>query len=303
MVLVDEVDSGLPASRQAYIDETITPTLSRGLVALCRARPDHPVQWLAEWLQQNKPTPTAMPKAVELKCLVLYASDTPDKADFVGMLKPSVIALEYDVETTTCANLIALIFTAVSVNGGRFASVGVAHHSVDPASGDVWAMSKAVRVKHAASIGEDVSLVLHALGDATIDGGRVDLFTCSLLKTAEGRAFFDAVQSATAAHFAASDDLTGNAKGKGQQDWIMESDQTDIAPLYFSADAMTDFEGNFGATLDEEFERKSWLQIQESLAPGLKVDPPPKMPSEKDMMDPLWVPGPFSPECGFHRGL
>ena len=34
------------------------------------------------------------------------------------------------------------------------------------------------------------------------------------------------------------DDLTGNAKGIGQQDWIMESDQTDIAPLYFSVSTL-----------------------------------------------------------------
>ena len=40
-------------------EERIHPTLTRGLVALCRARPSNPVQWLGEWLVENKPLPSA----------------------------------------------------------------------------------------------------------------------------------------------------------------------------------------------------------------------------------------------------
>ena len=35
----------------------ITPTLSKGLVELCRAKPADPRTWLAEWLLANKPAP------------------------------------------------------------------------------------------------------------------------------------------------------------------------------------------------------------------------------------------------------
>ena len=38
-----------------YVSTQITPTLSKGLVALCQAKPAHPVEWLAQWLLENKP--------------------------------------------------------------------------------------------------------------------------------------------------------------------------------------------------------------------------------------------------------
>ena len=42
-----------------YVNEAITPTLTKGLAALCKARPADPATWLAEWLIANKPTPPA----------------------------------------------------------------------------------------------------------------------------------------------------------------------------------------------------------------------------------------------------
>ena len=33
----------------------LNPTLTRGLVELCRTQPDRPVEWLAHWLLVNKP--------------------------------------------------------------------------------------------------------------------------------------------------------------------------------------------------------------------------------------------------------
>ena len=41
-----------------YVGQTLTPTLKQGLVALCKARPEDPRTWLAEWLLANKPAPT-----------------------------------------------------------------------------------------------------------------------------------------------------------------------------------------------------------------------------------------------------
>ena len=39
-----------------YTAANITPTLAKGLAALCHARPSNPVEWLGEWLLENKPT-------------------------------------------------------------------------------------------------------------------------------------------------------------------------------------------------------------------------------------------------------
>lgn len=48
---------------QQVVDQ-MQPTLSRGLVALCEARPAEPVTWLASWLLANKPPPPARPPPV-----------------------------------------------------------------------------------------------------------------------------------------------------------------------------------------------------------------------------------------------
>jgi len=51
--LIDPVPSGKQA--KDYVTEAITPTLTAGLVELCRTKPANPVQWLAAWLASNNP--------------------------------------------------------------------------------------------------------------------------------------------------------------------------------------------------------------------------------------------------------
>ncbi|XP_075215691.1 nucleoside diphosphate kinase homolog 5-like [Lycorma delicatula] len=38
-----------------YLNETLTPTLTKGLVELCKRKPAHPMLWLADWLLNNNP--------------------------------------------------------------------------------------------------------------------------------------------------------------------------------------------------------------------------------------------------------
>ena len=49
-----------PAAAKEYAAATINPTLNKGLIALCRAKPANPTVWLAQWLIANNPNaPTA----------------------------------------------------------------------------------------------------------------------------------------------------------------------------------------------------------------------------------------------------
>ena len=43
------------AQRKEFVESSLTPTLTKGLIALCRAKPDAPVEWLARWLLDNNP--------------------------------------------------------------------------------------------------------------------------------------------------------------------------------------------------------------------------------------------------------
>ena len=49
--------TGSASSHGEYAQSNILPTLCRGLVELCRARPEHPVAWLGHWLHANRPPP------------------------------------------------------------------------------------------------------------------------------------------------------------------------------------------------------------------------------------------------------
>lgn len=43
------------AQKKEYASKSINPLLTKGLIALCKAKPAKPVEWLAHWLLTNKP--------------------------------------------------------------------------------------------------------------------------------------------------------------------------------------------------------------------------------------------------------
>ena len=57
-VLVSPHPSQAISPPAEYAAEHLLPTLSKGLVEMCRERPDDPVAWLGRWLLENKPPPT-----------------------------------------------------------------------------------------------------------------------------------------------------------------------------------------------------------------------------------------------------
>eukprot|EP01050_Picozoa_sp_SAG11_P028939 SAG11_NODE_7946_length_1078_cov_11.547497_1_plen_358_part_11 len=114
-----------------------------------------------------------------------------------------------------------------------------------------WKISEKVVIhddKELLDEANEVRQLMMALGHAVDNGnsdrsddGRVDLFACSLLGSAEGLEVFEAIERETKTNFAASTDLTGNPKDGG--DWIMESDNVDVRDLYFWSTDL--FDGTF----------------------------------------------------------
>ena len=66
----------MAASSTEYLASSLTPTLTKGLVALCEAKPADPVTWLARWLQANRPAPLVKPVPVSATVLELPPEDT-----------------------------------------------------------------------------------------------------------------------------------------------------------------------------------------------------------------------------------
>lgn len=46
--------TGGPEARE-YLGKNVNPTLTKGLTALCKAKPADPITWLADWLVANNP--------------------------------------------------------------------------------------------------------------------------------------------------------------------------------------------------------------------------------------------------------
>jgi len=192
--------------------------------------------------------------------LVVYSSDTPDKADFENMIK--CLKVEYsfgqfdeDPAATDADQMIALLQRMVtqSPEGLGFKSIALACHGppgrVGAQADFCWEISESLKVtddKQLRDPAHPVRRVIDCFANSVVDGGRVDLFACSLLGHAEGREVFQMIEKVTKTNFAASNNKTGNPKNP-DSDWIMESDNVDVRPLYFYSDVSA-FDGTFAAT-------------------------------------------------------
>jgi len=199
-------------------------------------------------------------KRPDLTRLVVYSSDTPDKADFENMIK--CLKVEYsfgqfdeDPAATDADQMIALLQRMVtqSPEGLGFKSIALACHGppgrVGAQADFCWEISESLKVtddKQLRDPAHPVRRVIDCFANSVVDGGRVDLFACSLLGHAEGREVFQMIEKVTKTNFAASNNKTGNPKNP-DSDWIMESDNVDVRPLYFYSDVSA-FDGTFAAT-------------------------------------------------------
>jgi hypothetical protein len=60
---------------RSYLDQTVVPLLLEGLAVLSKERPENPVTWLADYLEQHNPeikpvTPVATPKIQDTKAKI-----------------------------------------------------------------------------------------------------------------------------------------------------------------------------------------------------------------------------------------
>jgi len=72
-----------------FVSEALQPTLTKGLVELCRARPDDPVSWLANWMLENKPAPSLAKEgtAAAVQAVIDMYSTEEGKAELQALWK------------------------------------------------------------------------------------------------------------------------------------------------------------------------------------------------------------------------
>ena len=187
---------------------------------------------------------------------MLYSDRTPDRLDFEKCVKVAKLGYKFENAEATADVLVKVIECAarnLSASGAGFKSIALANHGPAAAEGSFeWSITSTIKLTSAGELKDPqngVRRVLEALAKATVDGGRVDLFACNLLKTEEGKAVFKEIEAATKTNFAASTNKTGNPTQK-DSDWVMESDGVNVRDLYFGDTSA--FDGTFSEKITKE---------------------------------------------------
>ena len=66
------------------------------------------------------------------------------------------------------------------------------------------------------------------------------MLACDLVANEQGKLLLSNLETLTVKNFAASDDPTGNPQAG---DWVLESDNVDVAPIYFNQAALDSYTG------------------------------------------------------------
>ena len=165
----------------------------------------------------------------------------------------TTIFARYSFDETSAAELISLIETLVARHG-HFERIAIAPHGPErpppsPQQGSIaecmpWEISAQVVMSDPVQLvdaAHPVSMVLHALGHATVEGGAVDLLSCTLLGTwacpesawPRLRGFWE-IESTTKCQFAASVHALSGSPLQSEDEWVMDTNEAlSIKQAYF----------------------------------------------------------------------
>ena len=169
---------------------------------------------------------------------VLVVSSTVQDADQLLSAKGNgVITVSYDGNTASLDLILAEI--QGKLGGQKADSIAFATHGTDgefTLAGDY--------VVNASSLSElteqatEIQNFWKGVGELVNEGGRIDLLACSLVSNEQGVLLLSNLEALTLKNFAASDDPTGNPEAG---DWVLESDNVDVAPIYFDQAALANY--------------------------------------------------------------
>lgn len=167
--------------------------------------------------------------------VLLISSDVGDADTLISAAQNEVLVIKYDAEKTTLESLLHQIREAL---GDRKAgSIGFVVHDSGEArfyltrSETISLVSIQRNVKHRA--------FWKGLGKVVSTDGRIDIFACNVTSSEEGKALISSLEDIAGANVAASSNRTGNTFAGG--DWVLETDNIDIADCYFDHQRLSRF--------------------------------------------------------------
>ena len=168
--------------------------------------------------------------------VLVVPEDLQDGDDLAEAARDKVITVRYDPGNDSPEQLLAKIANAL--NGARAESIALAIHGNE----DGVSLFEGEAVT-ADSLSSDDSMqdFFEGLSDLMNDDGRLDLLSCDLAGSESGQQLISLIHDITGLDVAASDDATGNPDDGG--DWLLESGNVNLIPLYFDQDDLQNFDG------------------------------------------------------------
>ncbi|MFH1117038.1 MAG: DUF4347 domain-containing protein, partial [Pseudomonadota bacterium] len=175
--------------------------------------------------------------------ILVVDSTLTNADDLVAATREGVTSVLYDGTSETLQGLLDTIRTAAG--SGPAAGIAFATHNSGTGgfdlTGDYSVTSETL------SSNPDLQSFWMQVGSLLAEDGRIDLMACDVAATETGELLVAQLEALTGRNVAASDDDTGNPISGG--DWILETDDVDLAAGYFDASLITQFEGRLG-TID-----------------------------------------------------
>ena len=168
----------------------------------------------------------------------LLVSSVIDNAEVLAAAAAEdVLVIRYETERADLESLLGLVRDALG--GRKAASIGFAAHDFGEAR--FYLTGSETISLGSTQASESQREFWSELGSMLAENGRIDLFACNLASGREGLMLVSALEEVSGVDVAASTDRTGNVTSGG--DWILETDEINLAALYFSQAELGRFSG------------------------------------------------------------
>ncbi len=173
---------------------------------------------------------------------VLVISSSVENADqLASAAQDDVVTIVYDGSEDTPDAILAAVQEAL--DGREALSIAFAVHDLGEGC---FHLTSGYTVSPSTILSDsELQDFWAGVGYLLTDDGRIDIMACDLASTDAGDVLVSQLENLTGRDVAASDDPTGNPAGGG--DWILETDDVDLASIYFVQSALDDFDGTLAA--------------------------------------------------------
>jgi len=175
--------------------------------------------------------------------VLLVSSNVQGSGVLAEAAQSGVIKVLYDAAHASPGQIVNAV--AEALGGQKAQSIGIAAHDVGDGAFQLTGSFTVTSGLLATS--PELQSFWQGLGGLLAQDGRIDILSCNLAATDQGKEVVSQIERLSGHDVAASDDPTGNSAYGG--DWILETGNVDAAATYFVAGRLDQFEGRL-VTID-----------------------------------------------------